>query len=95
MIVALIQFDSSAHVFAVLGVFVAGQIMEGSVITPKLVGSKVGLHPLWIIFGMLSGAALFGFVGILIAVPVTAVTGVLVRFATARYLQSPLYSKTN
>jgi predicted PurR-regulated permease PerM len=92
--VAFFQFDSIEPVFTVLGVFVIGQIMEGYFITPKLVGEKVGLHPVWIIFGMLAGATLFGFVGILLAVPVTAVIGVLIRFALQRYLESPYYQDT-
>ena len=88
---AFFQFDSTAPVLAVLGVFISGQIIEGNFVTPKLVGDKVGLHPVWIIFGMLSGAALFGFVGILLAVPVTAVIGVLIRFTLSRYLASSYY----
>lgn len=75
----------------VAGVFVVGQVAEGNFLTPKLVGDKVGLHPVWIMFALLAFAALFGFVGLLLAVPVAAVTGVLVRFALSRYLASPLY----
>lgn len=75
----------------VAGVFAIGQIMEGNFLTPKLVGDKVGLHPVWIMFALLSCGYLFGFVGILLAVPVAAVIGVLVRFALSRYLASPLY----
>lgn len=89
--VALFQFDTTQSVLMVLAVFATGQIIESNFITPKLVGNKVGLHPVWIIFGMLSGAALFGFVGVLIAVPVTAVIGVVIRFATKKYLQSSYY----
>jgi len=88
---AFFQFSTMEPVLTVLAVFVLGQIVEGYFITPKLVGEKVGLHPVWIIFGMLSGAALFGFVGILLAVPVTAVIGVLIRFALDRYLHSHYY----
>lgn len=89
--VALFQFDDMSQVGAVLAVFVVGQIIEGNFITPKLVGEKVGLHPVWIIFGMLVGAALFGFVGVLIAVPSAAVLGVLIRFSLGQYLQSSYY----
>jgi predicted PurR-regulated permease PerM len=89
--VAFFQFDNFVDIAIVLGVFLLGQTIEGYFLTPKLVGEKVGLHPVWIIFGMLAGAALFGFVGVLIAVPVTAVIGVLIRFATERYLQSSYY----
>ncbi len=88
---ALLQFDDFNRVLIVLGIYVAGQVMEGNFITPKLVGEKVGLHPVWLIFGLLAGGALFGFVGVLIAVPVTAVIGVLTRFALTHYLYSPLY----
>jgi predicted PurR-regulated permease PerM len=79
----------------VAGVFMAGQIMEGNFLTPKLVGDKVGLHPVWIMFALLACGSLFGFVGILIAVPLAAVIGVLVRFAISRYLESPLYYGTH
>jgi predicted PurR-regulated permease PerM len=79
----------------VAGVFLAGQMLEGNFLTPKLVGDKVGLHPVWIMFALLAGGALFGFVGILLAVPVAAVIGVLVRFALGRYLESPLYHGTH
>lgn len=78
----------------VAGVFLAGQLLEGNVLTPKLVGDKVGLHPVWIMFALLSGGGLFGFVGILLAVPVAAVIGVLVRFVIRRYLDSSLYHGT-
>ena len=75
----------------VAGVFVVGQVIEGNFLTPKLVGDKVGLHPVWVMFALLAFATLFGFVGLLLAVPVAAVIGVLVRFALGRYLSSPLY----
>ncbi|MFO0388145.1 MAG: AI-2E family transporter [Alphaproteobacteria bacterium] len=92
--VAFFQFGDMASVLTVLAVFVTGQMIEGYFITPKLVGEKVGLHPVWIIFGMLAGAALFGFVGILLAIPVTAVIGVLIRFATKQYQASSYYNDT-
>lgn len=94
VIVASFQFGWSAQLLAVVGIFAVGLAAENSFLTPRLVGGKVNLHPLWIIFGMLAGGALFGFVGILISVPLTAVMGVLVRFAAARYLQSSLYLGT-
>ena len=72
-------------------VFVIGHLAESNFITPKLVGERIGLHPLWIMFALMSGAALVGFVGMLLAVPVAAVVGVLLRYAIARYLASPLY----
>jgi len=91
--VAYFQFSGDIYSLAqVLGVFVVGQIIEGGFITPKLVGDKVNLHPVWIIFGMLAGAALFGFVGVLLAIPVTAITGVLVRFGFTKYVEGSLYT---
>jgi predicted PurR-regulated permease PerM len=75
-------------VFIVLGVFVLGQVLEGYVLTPRLVGNRVGLHPVWVIFALLAGGTLFGFVGLLLAVPAAAVIGVLMRFATQQYLAS-------
>lgn len=89
--IALAQFDDTGKVLAVAGVFILGQGLESYILSPKLVGDKVGLHPVWLIFGMLAGGALMGFVGVLIAVPLTAVIGVLVRFAIGRYMNSPFY----
>lgn len=89
--IALFQFHDWVHVGIVLGIFALGQFIEGNFVTPKLMGERVGLHPAWIIFGMLAGGALFGFVGILLAVPITAVIGVLVRFAIEKYRESSLY----
>jgi len=89
--VAFFQFDDIGYAGIILAIFLVGQVFESYLITPKLVGEKVGLHPVWIIFGMLAGAALFGFVGVLLAVPATAVIGVLTRFAIERYRQSEYY----
>lgn len=93
IIIALTQFDNNIMVIMVAAVFLVGMMIDGNFITPKLVGSKVGLHPMWLIFGMLAGGALFGFVGIFIAVPATAVIAVLIRFTVQEYLESPLYDK--
>ena len=68
-----------------------GQVVEGNFLTPRLVGERVGLHPVWIMFGLLAGGALFGFVGLLLAVPITATIGVGVRFALEQYKDSPIY----
>ena len=90
--VALYQFwPDWPHVVVVLFVFFAGQILNDYVLIPRLVGERVGLHPLWVMFGLFAGGTLFGFVGLLIAVPVCAVIGVVTRFAITRYKQSPLY----
>jgi predicted PurR-regulated permease PerM len=88
---ALVQFDDWLRVAIVAGIFFAGQAVEGNFLTPKLVGESVGLHPVWIIFGLLAGGALFGFVGVLLAIPAAAVIGVAARFALGRYMQSPYY----
>ncbi len=73
------------------GIFVLGQVVEGNVLTPKLVGGSVGLHPVWLIFALAVFGALFGFVGMLVAVPVAAAIGVLTRFAVSQYKDSRLY----
>lgn len=88
---ALLQFDSWVPILIVAGVFGVGQILEGYVLQPWLVGDRVRLHPVWIIFALLAGGSLFGFLGVLLAVPVMAVIGVLARFGVGRYLASSLY----
>ncbi|BBK41736.1 AI-2E family transporter [Allostella vacuolata] len=90
--VALFQFQDWTSVVIVVVVFLAGQALEGNVLTPWLVGDRVGLHPVWVIFALLAGGALFGFVGLLLAVPVAAVLGVLVRFTLERYRAGPLFN---
>jgi predicted PurR-regulated permease PerM len=75
----------------VAGIFFVGQMIEGNYLTPKLVGSSVGLHPVWLLLALSVFGALFGFIGMLIAVPLAATLGVLARFATAQYLDSRLY----
>ena len=75
----------------VAAIFVAGQTIEGNILTPRLVGSSVGLHPVWLIFALSVFASLFGFVGMLVAVPLAAAIGVLTRFFSARYRESRLY----
>ncbi len=89
---ALVQFPPDwVGVVKVAVVFVVGQMLEGNVLSPKLVGDRVGLHPVWIMFALLAGGALFGFVGVLIAVPVAAVAGVLMRHLIGRYRESQYY----
>lgn len=90
--VALVQFwPDWTMVVATLGIFVAGQFVEGNILSPKLVGASVGLHPVWLMFALLAFGSLFGFVGLLLAVPLAAAMGVLVRFALSQYLQSHFY----
>ncbi len=88
---AVAQSQDWALAGMVAGVFLVGNLLEGNVLAPKLVGEKIGLHPVWVIFALLAGGALFGFLGILLALPVAAVLGVLTRFALAQYLESSLY----
>jgi predicted PurR-regulated permease PerM len=90
--VALAQFWPDWTLpLAVLTLFIAGQFIEGNFLTPKLVGASVGLHPVWLLFALLAFGSLFGFVGLLLAVPIAAILGVLTRFALQHYLKSPLY----
>lgn len=77
----------------VLGVFGAGQLIEGNVLQPKIVGDQVNLHPVWLIFALFVFGYLMGFVGMLVAVPLAATIGVLVRFALGQYLKSDIYKK--
>lgn len=90
--VALVQFwPDYVHVVIVVVFFFSGQFLEGNILQPKLVGQSVGLHPVWLMFALFAFGALFGFVGVLVAVPAAAAIGVLVRFALSRYLESDLY----
>ncbi len=89
---ALFQFWGDwLSIGMVTAIFMLGQVMEGNVLTPKLVGSSVGLHPVWLIFALSVFGALFGFVGMLVAVPVAAALGVLARFLVGQYMGSRLY----
>jgi len=92
---ALFEFWGQWWTVAVVaGIFAIGQVIEGNVLTPKLVGSSVGLHPVSIIFALTAFGYLFGFVGMLVAVPVAAVLGVLIRFFIVQYQQGRLYHGT-
>lgn len=75
----------------IAAIFIAGQFFEGNILTPNLVGQSVGLHPVWLILALTVFGALFGFVGMLVAVPVAASIGVLTRFGVEKYKQSRLY----
>ncbi len=79
------------HVALIAAIFAVGQFAEGNIITPRLVGKSVGLHPVWLLFALAAFGSVFGFIGMLVAVPVTAVMGVLVRFGVDRYRHSLLY----
>lgn len=88
---ALAQFSEWLPIAGVALVFASGQILQDFVLTPKLIGDRVGLHPAWVLFALLAGGTLLGFTGVLLAVPAAAVIGVFVRFAVERYLASPVY----
>jgi predicted PurR-regulated permease PerM len=89
---ALIQFwPDWVQILIIVAIFVAGQFIEGNFLSPYLVGNRIGLHPVWLMFALFAFGYLFGFVGLLLAVPLAAAAGVLVRFALQQYLKSPLY----
>lgn len=94
--VAMAWFQTGEWSFMglIAAIFIAGQIIEGNFLTPKLVGDSVGLHPLWVFFALLAGGAVMGILGMFLAIPVAAVTGVLIAFALKKYKNSDLYKET-
>jgi predicted PurR-regulated permease PerM len=89
---ALFQFWGDwTSIAVVAAVFASGQFIEGNILTPKLVGKSVGLHPVWLLLALSAFGSIFGFVGMLVAVPVAAMIGVLTRFAVEQYQASLLY----
>ena len=91
--VALFTFwGEPERIIAVAGIFVAGQMLEGNYLQPKIVGGHVGLHPVWLMLALSVFGTLFGFVGLLVAVPLGAAVGVIVRYSVDRYKVSPLYT---
>ncbi len=92
VIAALVQYGDWQHIAGVLAVFGVGQMIESYWLTPKLVGDRIGLHPVAVIFAVLAGGQLFGFLGMLLALPVAAVANVLLRYAQERYTHSRLYA---
>ena len=90
-LLALAQFGTWEGVALVAGVFVLGQLVEGYVIYPRLLGDRVELHAIWVIFALFAGGVAFGFLGVLLAVPIAAGIGVVARYWLRRYLESPLY----
>jgi predicted PurR-regulated permease PerM len=93
LIAALVQYGDWNHVLVVVGIFTAGQLLEGYVLVPRLVGGKIGLHPVAVIFSVLAGGYLFGFLGVLLALPAASVILVLLRYLSERYRQSDLYTE--
>lgn len=92
VIAAVVQFGDWKHIAGVLVVFGIGQVIESYWLTPKLVGDRIGLHPVAVIFAVFAGGQLFGFLGMLLALPVAAVANVLLRYAHTRYTRSRLYA---
>ncbi|MEY3107119.1 MAG: hypothetical protein RIT35_1292 [Pseudomonadota bacterium] len=90
-VLAYLQFGDFMHIFYVFFVFAGAQILEGGLLTPKLVGDKIGLHPVWIIFAVFAGGSLMGLSGIIIATPLAAITSVLIRLTLKKYRQSSLF----
>lgn len=93
IVAALVQYGDWTHVLLVCGVFMVGQLLEGYVLVPKLVGDKIGLHPVAVIFAVLAGGYLFGFLGVLLALPAASVIMVLLRYLIERYRLSELYTE--
>ena len=93
-IAAIVQYQDWVHLVPVLIVFGVGQVVEGFILIPRLIGTRIGLHPIAVIFAILAGGQLFGFTGVLLALPTTAVLVVLMRYAHGRYVHSPLYDRT-
>ncbi len=93
IIAALVQYGDWNHVLVVCAMFVVGQLLEGYVLVPKLVGEKIGLHPVAVIFAVLAGGELFGFIGVLLALPAASVVMVLLRYLMTRYRHSELYTE--
>ncbi|MBK1727401.1 AI-2E family transporter [Halorhodospira neutriphila] len=91
LISALFTFDAPLMWLVTLGIFFVGQVVESNILTPRLVGRNVELHEVWVIFALMAGGLLFGFTGVLLAIPVTASLGVLVRATDDYYLASRLY----
>lgn len=93
LIAALFQFQDVFHLVLVAGVFGVGQMLESMILTPKLVGDRIGLHPVAVIFAVLAGGQLAGFLGILLALPVAAALNVLVRHINQEYQSSDYYAQ--
>lgn len=93
IILALSQFGDVLKIVEVIAVFLIGQFVEGNFLTPKLVGDKIGLHPVWVMFSLLTGGVLLGFLGLMIAVPTAAIIAILLRAFIKKYQASSLYLK--
>jgi len=94
-VAAVMQFHDVIHLVYVFAVFAVGQTLESVLFTPYFVGDRIGLHPVAVIFAVMAGGQLYGFVGILLALPVAAVVMVLLRFVHRRYTESDLYASSS
>jgi predicted PurR-regulated permease PerM len=93
VIASLVQYGDASHLHWVALVFTVGQLIESYILTPKLVGDRIGLHPVAVIFAIMAGGQLFGFIGVLLALPVAAVVNVLFKHMHLRYLKSRIYGQ--
>jgi len=91
VLLAMGQFGTWNEVLVIVAIFVVGQTIEGYVVYPYLLGDRVELHAVWVIFALFAGGVAFGFLGVLLAVPMAAAIGVVARYWLRRYLESPLY----
>jgi predicted PurR-regulated permease PerM len=93
MTIALVQFwpDQWVFILIVLAIYIVGQFLEANILYPKLVGQSININPVWLMFALFAFGLLFGFVGLLLAVPLAAISGVLTRYAIAKYQASSLY----
>ena len=91
MILVITQYGTMPKIAAVITVFAIGQFIEGNILTPKLVGENIGLHPVWVMFALLAGGVLLGLLGMIIAVPVAACIGVWLRYMVENYKNSAIY----
>ena len=94
VVAAILQFDGLQGLIAIAIIYGCGQVIEGFYLTPRLVGERIGLHPLAVIFALLAFGQLFGFVGILLALPASAILSVIVKRLSEHYLQSPFYGES-
>ncbi len=93
LIATLFQFSDVSHLVYVVLIFVAGHVLESLILAPLLIGDRIGLHPVAVIFAILAGGELFGFLGILLALPVAAVIMVWVRYVFSHYMNSRFYQR--
>ena len=91
IVLVVTQYGTLPKILEVIAVFLIGQFMEGNFLTPKLVGENIGLHPVWVMFALLAGGVLLGLLGMIIAVPVAAIIGVLLRYLLEHYKKSAIY----